>query len=72
MIMGKRSLEKATGLSEEQRIAQAKSGLRKNLNNTSNPKPMKHQPIIIGPRRQQLSEIPLDLQNLLLDSIGKH
>jgi hypothetical protein len=33
--MGNKGMEKATGLTKEQRIEQAKSGLRKSLNNTS-------------------------------------
>lgn len=70
--MGKRSMQKATGLSEENRISQAKSGIRKNLNNTSNPKSSRFRGVSIGPRGQQLSEVPLDLQNILLGAIGKN
>lgn len=67
--MGKRSIQKATGLSEEDRISQAKSGNRKNLNNTSNKQPQRFRGVSM-PRGQQISEIPLDLQNILLGSIG--
>jgi hypothetical protein len=74
--MGKRSMERATGLTQEQRENLAKSGQRVNLNSKGYSKPTKNPDIFYGARKKQLtSYVPKDIQNMLLDALsqrGKH
>jgi hypothetical protein len=67
--MGKKSMQRATGLSQEERENLAKSGQRKNLNNNYS-KPSRD--LFSGVRGKQLTNIPLDLQDMLLDALSSN
>lgn len=61
--MGKKSLAKVTGLTQDQRISLAQSGKRVNLNNHGN-KPEK----VL--KNGKFSNVPLDLENILLGAVS--
>jgi len=70
--MGKNSMQKATGLTKEDRENLAISGKRKSLNTVSYPKPeVTRTSLFRGVRKKRLTpDIPLEFQNMILDALS--